>query len=324
MATTAQLSENLHQGFDGLKAALCLESMEVKSNTASGIRARLRQNGIGSRSTGKERDAETGLDYFGARYYSGAQGRFTSADAPFADQHIENPQSWNLYIYTLNNPVRYVDPNGRGVIEGLKRAVDDIGIAALTMMLQPDRVVAGVWNAATHPTETVRQISANIQEFAHASLDDQITTITRVGVPILLGSAIGKATATAESLDTLGKASVSVTHFTDDLGMQGITNSNGVLRSGTYVTSPNAISTNASNGAVEKLLEIEPGRGTNSVTFNTPISNLEIPANGRTTSGNTIQYQLKGPAKVNPANFKSTNPTTLPRGISCGYCGPSC
>jgi RHS repeat-associated protein len=30
-------------------------------------------------STGKERDAETGLDYFGARYYSGAQARFTSA-----------------------------------------------------------------------------------------------------------------------------------------------------------------------------------------------------------------------------------------------------
>jgi RHS repeat-associated protein len=30
--------------------------------------------------TGKERDAETGLDYFGARYFSGAQGRFTSQD----------------------------------------------------------------------------------------------------------------------------------------------------------------------------------------------------------------------------------------------------
>jgi RHS repeat-associated protein len=29
-----------------------------------------------SQFTGKERDAETGLDYFGARYYSGAQGRF--------------------------------------------------------------------------------------------------------------------------------------------------------------------------------------------------------------------------------------------------------
>jgi hypothetical protein len=44
--------------------------------------------------TGKERYAESGLDYFGARYYSGAQGRFTSPDKPFADQHLSDPQSW--------------------------------------------------------------------------------------------------------------------------------------------------------------------------------------------------------------------------------------
>jgi len=67
MATTAELSENSHQGFDGIKAALCLASMEAKSNTASEMRACLRQDRIGSRSSGKERD-ETGLDYFGARY----------------------------------------------------------------------------------------------------------------------------------------------------------------------------------------------------------------------------------------------------------------
>jgi hypothetical protein len=72
MTTTAQLSENSHQGFDGLKAALCLASMEAKSNTASGMPLCLPQNGIGSRSTGKERDAETGLDFFLARYYSSA------------------------------------------------------------------------------------------------------------------------------------------------------------------------------------------------------------------------------------------------------------
>jgi RHS repeat-associated protein len=63
--------------------------------------------------TSKERDAETGLDYFLARYYSGAQGRFTSPDKPFADQTPSDPQSWNLYSYTRNNPLRYVDPSGR-------------------------------------------------------------------------------------------------------------------------------------------------------------------------------------------------------------------
>ncbi len=64
--------------------------------------------GVRQKFTGKERDAETGLDYFGARYYSGAQGRFTSPDKPFADQHVENPQTWNLYAYGRNNPLFYV------------------------------------------------------------------------------------------------------------------------------------------------------------------------------------------------------------------------
>jgi RHS repeat-associated protein len=65
-------------------------------------------------STGKERDAETGLDYFGFRYYSGAQGRFTSPDEPFADQYPEDPQSWNLYSYVGNSPLNFVDDDGRG------------------------------------------------------------------------------------------------------------------------------------------------------------------------------------------------------------------
>ncbi|MBL8233674.1 MAG: RHS repeat-associated core domain-containing protein [Bryobacterales bacterium] len=66
-----------------------------------------------SRFTGKERDAETGLDYFGARYMSSAQGRFTSPDIPLIDQHVQDPQSWNLYGYVRNNPLRYTDPTGR-------------------------------------------------------------------------------------------------------------------------------------------------------------------------------------------------------------------
>jgi RHS repeat-associated protein len=64
------------------------------------------------RFTGKERDAETGLDYFGARYMSAAQGRFTSPDPLLASGRPEDPQSWNRYAYTLNNPLRFIDPSG--------------------------------------------------------------------------------------------------------------------------------------------------------------------------------------------------------------------
>lgn len=84
--------------------------------------------------TGKERDVETGLDFFEARYYSGAQGRFTSPDEfkggglfdpatgrsvetigplPYAD--IGDPQTLNKYAYVRNSPLRYVDPDGHDV-----------------------------------------------------------------------------------------------------------------------------------------------------------------------------------------------------------------
>jgi RHS repeat-associated protein len=115
MAMAAQLSENSHQGFEGIKAGLCLASMEAKSNTATGMPVCLWRNGIRSRSSGKERDAETGLDYFRFRYYSGAMGRWTSPDRPFADQHPADPQSWNLYAYVRNNPINLVDPDGKQV-----------------------------------------------------------------------------------------------------------------------------------------------------------------------------------------------------------------
>jgi RHS repeat-associated protein len=59
---------------------------------------------------------ETGLDYFGARYFSGAQGRFTSPDEPLIDQFPEDPQSWNLYSYVRNNPLIFADPTGNDCV----------------------------------------------------------------------------------------------------------------------------------------------------------------------------------------------------------------
>lgn len=63
--------------------------------------------------TGKERDTESNLDYFGARHYSSTLGRFVQADTPMAGQFAADPQSWNLYAYARNNPQKYTDPSGR-------------------------------------------------------------------------------------------------------------------------------------------------------------------------------------------------------------------
>ncbi len=63
--------------------------------------------------TGKERDAESGLDYFPARMYGSSMGRFMSPDPSglyMADP--ANPQQLNLYAYVGNNPLRFTDPLG--------------------------------------------------------------------------------------------------------------------------------------------------------------------------------------------------------------------
>jgi RHS repeat-associated protein len=75
--------------------------------------------------TGQERGTETansqmpnGLDYFGARYFAGVLGRFTGPDGPLNDQSASDPQSWNLYSYGRNNPLRFIDPTGRACVVG--------------------------------------------------------------------------------------------------------------------------------------------------------------------------------------------------------------
>ena len=64
--------------------------------------------------TGKERDIESNLDNFGARYNSSSIGRFMSPD-PIAGT-LANPQSLNKYIYVLNNPLALTDPTGMIVV----------------------------------------------------------------------------------------------------------------------------------------------------------------------------------------------------------------
>lgn len=70
--------------------------------------------------TGKEHDNETGLDNFGARYNSSQYGRFMAPDPlqpsqahPMVlDQFVADPQNWNEYVYSLDNPVTYADVGG--------------------------------------------------------------------------------------------------------------------------------------------------------------------------------------------------------------------
>ncbi len=71
--------------------------------------------------SGKERDAESGLDYFGARYYGSSMGRWLSPDwgekpmaIPYAQ--YDDPQSLNLYGYVRNNPITRIDADGHEIL----------------------------------------------------------------------------------------------------------------------------------------------------------------------------------------------------------------
>lgn len=65
---------------------------------------------------GHEYDGETGLNYMVARYYDGGVGRFYGQDQVFWSpglKELVDPQRLNSYAYALNNPMRFIDPDGR-------------------------------------------------------------------------------------------------------------------------------------------------------------------------------------------------------------------
>jgi RHS repeat-associated protein len=110
-----------------------IEGMVVSKHRYSPFGEELAPEGSNShthRFTGHERDNDTGLDYMMARYYGPSLARFLSVD-PGYDVQKSEPDSWNLYVYAGNNPLRFIDATGEG----------KVGFAI--------RTVKGIWNAVT-------------------------------------------------------------------------------------------------------------------------------------------------------------------------------
>jgi RHS repeat-associated protein len=130
--------------------------------------------GVGDRYqlTEKERDAETNLDYFGARYYDGGIIRWLTPD-PLADKYY----GWSPYNYTLGNPLRYIDPDGREVVSqdslrlgeiatGLNRHLrekhgEEAGIYVASRIVQPGAI--GRFFGAKEKTEYYLAIDVSSQ-----------------------------------------------------------------------------------------------------------------------------------------------------------------
>jgi RHS repeat-associated protein len=93
--------------------------------------------------TQKERDKESELYYYGARYYEAITGKFISSDPLYTElnllsekevsRFLQNPQQLNFYAYVLNNPIRYNDPSGLDAwdrVLGVLQAVGGVAEAA--------------------------------------------------------------------------------------------------------------------------------------------------------------------------------------------------
>jgi RHS repeat-associated protein len=142
----------------------------------------------------KERNGETGLDYFGARYFSGAQGRFTSPDPKMFPHDITDPQSWNKYGYTRNNPLRYVDPDGADWQDRLKGAINAFtsnntaGVGRISGGNSDFRVGQAIGDAVSTVTGTIETLAGTGGEVLGGALD--LTGVgAAVGVPITVVSA---------------------------------------------------------------------------------------------------------------------------------------
>ncbi len=90
------------------------------------------------RFTGKERDDESNLDYFLARYYASSLGRFNSVDPAGAGVRANDPQSWNAYSYVSNAPLAFVD------LDGSQKRVPNVSVEAAIDVLDPASKVVTV------------------------------------------------------------------------------------------------------------------------------------------------------------------------------------
>ncbi len=129
--------------------------------------------------TGKERDTESGLDYFGARYYASSMGRWMSpdwADKPEAVPYssLDNPQTLNLYGYVGDNPLSHADPDGHCDANGQNCSVWDhvagaiggaLNIVPMTLNV-PNQIFNAVSGAFGGPQVTELPM---IQTDTHAS-----------------------------------------------------------------------------------------------------------------------------------------------------------
>ncbi len=144
--------------------------------------------GVRQRYTGKERDEEIGLDFFGARYYSPSSGRFSSADpAEVNASRLVNPQRWNLYIFVINNPLTLYDPDGcqdKGKGGG---KVIDVFVALTVKELKEARV--GVARKRLEKLGAAYGYKVQVHSYDDSTVDNVKASLSNAAATFIVGHA---------------------------------------------------------------------------------------------------------------------------------------
>ncbi len=180
------------------------------------------------RSTGKERDTETGLYYHGARYYAPWVGRWISVDPAGLIDGV------NVYAYVRNNPVNFSDPTGHltwgqwagiaaAVVVGTVLTVATAGLAGPVVGTAAAAIIGGIVGGAA---------GGAVAEVTEAAVDHRPITAANVGRAALIGgiaggvfagigvgasalarSAVGRAVASRVASSAVGQTTQQVARF---------------------------------------------------------------------------------------------------------------
>ena len=175
------------------------------------------------RFTGKERDAETGYDYFGARYYSSSLGIWLSVD-PMSDKY----PSLSPYVYCADNPMRLVDVEGYDV-QVFENKDKKTGKTTVTFF-----VTMRVENHSYAPLDVIleraigikQQIEASYQSFDKKTNTQYETFVQFVSDPdekfvlVFVNDVRGGHTQTAGRIDEIGNTKINTIQVEID-GLSG-------------------------------------------------------------------------------------------------------